>query len=306
MSPIIGVDIGGSHITSAAVDLKTAQLRSDTVARSVVRRKGTADEILSSWASAINQSLAPLAGVPGERLVGVSVPGAFDYARGIAYYEGNDKYEALYGLDIGAALGERLDGDVQLRFINDAAGCGVGISIEHGHTEKNALVLTIGTGIGAVFLKNGVPIFGGETVPEAGSIWHLAFRDGIADDYLSTRWIVGQAGKLNIEVEGAKPLAEMATLRADVADIFERLGAMIAEVAAPWLSKFEAEELILGGSISESAHLFQPSLEKTLEKAGLRLDVSVCTQTEHAAVLGGAMLFDERFWAEIKDTLPQK
>jgi glucokinase len=49
----IGVDIGGSHITAAQVDLQKGEVVASTLSRAKVHPHGSAEEILSIWANTI-------------------------------------------------------------------------------------------------------------------------------------------------------------------------------------------------------------------------------------------------------------
>ena len=60
----------------------------------------------------------------------------------------------------------------------------------------NSLSITLGTGFGSAFISNRIPIVDGPLVPRLGCVYHLPYRDGIADDYFSTRGLLGRYKKL--------------------------------------------------------------------------------------------------------------
>ena len=91
----IGVDIGGSHITCAAVDLERRQLVRETIAERPVDNKGTADEIISRWSEAISETVEK-AGKERIKGIGFAMPGPFDYVKGIkalGINECNEKFK---------------------------------------------------------------------------------------------------------------------------------------------------------------------------------------------------------------------
>lgn len=121
---------------------------------------------LAAYGAAPPGSPAP----PGARW-GVAVPGPFDYAKGVALFAGVGKFEALYGVDVRAALLGGLwqrPGDVV--FLNDAhaflAGEWTG-GAAHGH--RRAVGITLGTGVGSAFLADGLIREDGSGVPPGGA-----------------------------------------------------------------------------------------------------------------------------------------
>ena len=97
--------------------------------------------------------------------------------------------------------------------MNDASSFAVGEAWAGSATKvKRSLSITLGTGFGSAFISDRIPIVDGPLVPKIGCVYHLPYRDGIADDYFSTRgfW----AGIRNItgkELKGVKELAELAS-----------------------------------------------------------------------------------------------
>jgi len=56
------------------------------------------------------------------------MPGPFDYRKGIAWFEGVQKFESLYGVNIGDEIRHRLQLSKQtpVRFLNDASCFAIG------------------------------------------------------------------------------------------------------------------------------------------------------------------------------------
>ncbi|MNL39691.1 hypothetical protein D3C87_1619810 [compost metagenome] len=72
--------------------------------------------------------------------------------------------------------------------------------------------------------------------------------------------------------------------------VFEAMGENLAEVAIPWLEKFEADSFIIGGKIANASEFFLESFKKKIKKSGLEITVSVSTDNEAAALLGAASM----------------
>ena len=168
----IGVDIGGSHISSAAVNMDTLQPISGTYFNGAVDSKATKEEIFRSWGAVINNTLEK---VGTEQLLGIgmAMPGPFQYQKGIALFEENDKYEALYKIDVGEEFPQYLSNkNLPLRFLNDASSFGLGGSLtSEMKNAKKVVAITLGTGFGASFFKDQVPVVNGDDVPEGGCLW---------------------------------------------------------------------------------------------------------------------------------------
>jgi len=303
----IGTDIGGSHISCAAIDLVSGKILTETFFERAVNNQAQASAIIAVWAEALSEALSK---VPFEKVkgIGFAMPGPFDYVKGICYIRGVAKYENLYGFNITDAISSSLDvsEDFLVRFMNDASAFAVGEAWAGSASEANrSLSITLGTGFGSAFISNRIPIVDGPEVPKLGCIYHLPYRDGIADDYFSTRGLLGRykttTGK---ELNGVKELAALASSDRIVADLFIDFGENAAIFLAPWLNKFNAEILVIGGNISHAYHLFKDVFESRLTKENCNCKVALSTLKENAALLGSAYLLDDDFWKSVQHALP--
>ena len=305
---VIGVDVGGSHILSGAVELRSGTLIKDSLFEQKIDNKATRELILSDWSRTINKTLAC---IPNESVVGIgfAMPGAFNYKTGLALFEGNEKYEALYDCDVPGSLGPLLtSGDLDMRFLNDATSFAVGEAWQGAAAGKSkAISITLGTGFGSAFVHDGIPVTTGDTVPEHGCLWHLPFLEGIGDDYFSTRWFVNRYKDLTGQtISGAKDVHDLA-VNGDpkAAGMFQEFGRHMASFIAPWVRKFHPEVLVMGGNISRAWDLVADPFHRQLKQEGLALEVRVSTLKEHAALLGSARLFDEESWPHIQAVLTE-
>jgi glucokinase len=190
--------------------------------------------------------------------------------------------------------------------MNDASSFAVGEAWA-GSASKytRSLSITFGTGFGSAFISKQIPIVDGPEVPKFGCIYHLPYRDGIADDYFSTRGLLGRYKKLTgTELNGVKELAAMASADKLVEDLFTDFGDNAGLFLAPWLKKFGAEILVIGGNISHAYNLFGEVFEKRLKTEGWYGDVALSKLKEDAALLGSAYLLDDDFWKSVQHALP--
>jgi len=303
----IGVDIGGSHIPAVAVDMASHKIISGSRAESPVDNKAEADEILTVWTDTLKRVLRGIR-IFNLRGIGFAMPGPFDYVKGICLIRGVPKYEKLYGVNVGKAVASRLGlpCDCRVRFMNDASSFAVGEAwAGKAAGYRKMMAITLGTGFGSAFLNDRIPVVDGDRVPKMGCVYHLPVGTGIADDYFSTRWFTKRFHDVTgREAAGVKEVAMEAVHQPEVRVLFTEFGASLGAFLAPWLIRFEAEILILGGNISHSWELFGPSFENEMRKLGCRTAVAISELKEDAALLGSAYLLDEGFWKAVQPALP--
>lgn len=303
----IGTDIGGSHISCAAIDLVSGKILKETLTEKEVNNKAQASEIIAVWAKALSgvlKSVSP----ENVKGIGFAMPGPFDYVKGICYIRGVAKYENLYGFNITDAISSSLDipENFLIRFMNDASAFAVGEAWAGSATrERRSLSITLGTGFGSAFISNRIPIVDGPDVPKLGCIYHLPYKDGIADDYFSTRGLLGRYKKLTgKELNGVKELAEMVASDKIATELFTDFGDKLGQFLAPWLKKFKAEIIVIGGNISHAFSLFGDDFENRLKKENCDCKVALSKLKEDAALLGSAYLLDDDFWKSVQHALP--
>jgi glucokinase len=286
-SIVIGVDIGGSHITVALVDLQSRSILKDTFVREHVNSHGTADEIFSAWTKAIKNVIS--LNLHDSIKIGIAMPNPVDYETGVSYIKGADKYDALYGLNIKTLLADRLHiKPTDIRMSNDAA-CFLQGEAFGGAAKiyKSAIGLTLGTGIGSAKYHNGLA--------EDADLWHAPFRGSITEDYLSTRWFL----KRYKEVSGntAKNVKEIASLcDADVNAqiVFAEFAESLAEFLISFINSDKPEVVVIGGNIANASPLFFPAVEKHLAKHNITIPIRKAELGEEAAVVGAASNWYEK------------
>ena len=254
----IGMDVGGSHVSCAAVCLADGCLLESSRSRVTISHTEAASDILAAWAGAINDCLAG-AGEDGCAGLGIAIPGPFDYTAGVSLMQ--HKFADLEGLDISLALRPllQMDANLPICYVNDAAAFGIGEAWQgQGRDEQRLLAITLGTGLGAAFMDRGIH--------QPRELWDQPWKEGIADDYFTTRWFtrsyLEQTGET---VEGAFELAERARAGQQTSvNLFEQFGAGLGQFLTPWLADFECRFLLLGGNINGAYDLFGDALKSSL------------------------------------------
>lgn len=298
----IGADVGGSHITCAAIDMAEGRLLPGTQKRASVDNNADAAAIFGQWAQALNGAIAEVD--PGcVAGIGFAMPGPFDYVNGISKMQ--HKFTGIYDVDIPGALGGQLSIPLPMRFLNDATSFAVGEAwLGQGRGFGRVVAITLGTGFGSAFIDQGAPVVARADVPDQGCLWHLPFDKGIADEYFSTRWFVNEyektAGK---KLPNAKAIADASATDEIAAGLFVQFGRNLAAFLGPWLQRFRADVVVMGGNITGAYPLFGPAYEQALSEQGLRLPSRTSSLGEDAAMIGCARLFEEGFWDKVEGEL---
>jgi glucokinase len=298
----VGVDIGGSHVTCQLFDLEKHRLIEKTLVRKKVNGQGGSDEILNSWAEAIAETckdfvISDLAGI------GFAMPGPFDYPGGIAWFENVGKFDNLFGADVRKEIQNRLqlEPDFPVRFLNDAACFAVGESLQ-GEAAKHQrlLAITLGTGFGTTFIDKHLPVAGKYEIPDDGFLYRVPFKDAVADEYFSTRWFIREYESVTgRKIAGVKEIAKEAESEEKVAAIFTTFGENLGGFLVPWLRRFEADCLVIGGNISAAYQRFETVLKNEFKKGNLSIPVYISTLQEDAALAGSAYLCDNDFYNQL-------
>ncbi|MFJ4758888.1 ROK family protein [Streptomyces sp. NPDC088763] len=301
--PIPVLDVGGTHVTAALVDPSTSVTLPTTVVRRPLSSDAAADDILDAIA------LAASALPTGHTLSwGVAMPGPFDYATGVGRFTDVGKFESLRGVDVGAGLLERLDGRAaRLRFLNDADAFAIGeyrAGAAAGH--RRVVGLTLGTGVGSSFLAGGRPVHTGPSVPPSGHVHRLTVHGGPLEDTVSRRGIRARYAALRATSQDGLSLldvhdiaARAMTGDAAAAEAFRYAFDALGRALAPWIDRFEAAAVVIGGSMAQSWHLIHPALTTGLASAA-RSDVPVlpAQQPAEAPLIGAA------HWAQDRPDAP--
>lgn len=152
--PVLGIDIGGSGIKGAPVDLALGDWVSPRV-RVPTPVPATAEQV----AAVVQQIVAYFADQIGDGPVGVTVPAVVRH--GVTRVAANLD-ESWIGFPIEDYLASALDREVLV--VNDADAAGVAearYGAAQGHPGL-VLMTTLGTGIGTALIHNGVLVPGAE------------------------------------------------------------------------------------------------------------------------------------------------
>jgi len=169
----LGIDVGGTGVKAAIVDLDTAELMTDRI-REKTPRPSTPKALLATIETVVEQVLAqhgPVEDLP----VGCGLPGPIK--AGVMKTAANLD-SGWVGYDAGTNISARLGRTVHI--INDADAAGVA-ELAFGQArgrDGTVILLTIGTGIGSALFS------GGRLVPNT-ELGHLEMRGKSAEKRVS-------------------------------------------------------------------------------------------------------------------------
>lgn len=282
---IVGVDIGGSHISAAEVFFDAGNVEISNFQEVDVDTFRSKEEIISNWALLIRS----VVGDDSEFKVGIAMPGPYDYANGISLIKDQGKMAALYGLSVKNLLAEKLNiSTSSISFSNDAESFLAGESaVGAGKEFQNSIGITLGTGLGSAIKVHDV-------VKDA-KLWTAPFRDGIAEDYLGTAWFVKYAkDQFGVHITGVKDLVDPHVDTLISEKIFQVFGRALGEFLFPYLIRLHSEGVILGGKVSLAADAYLPFTKDYLEVHGYSVPFKISALGERAALIGASLPFSEK------------
>lgn len=281
---VAGVDIGGTHITASLVNTEKREIVPATIYRKEIDSGASASSIIDEWSAAIETSFSKGNSATGK--IGIAMPGPVDYETGVCYIKDQDKYESLYGCNLKELLSGRLGVSASdILLINDAAGFLLGeVFTGAARNFSKVIGLTLGTGFGSALYDHG-------TVTDA-DLWHTPFREGMAEDYLSARWLLQSALELTGRpAQNVKELASLADKDEHIKKVFETFGDNLGTFIAGYSRQQAAELIVLGGNISRAYELFEPGLNRSIANQGLEIKIRVAEMGEQAALYGAAAMW---------------
>ncbi len=313
MKYYIGVDIGGTNIKAGVVD-KNCNLLSSVYVKT--NSKNGYEAVLQSIFEAIG-SCVEKSGIALEDIqsIGVGCPGTMDSENGTVLYSNNLHWENVpLAKDIEAKFGKAVILE------NDANVAAYGEYLAGGAKgAKNAVVLTLGTGVGAGIIINGEIYSGsnnaggeiGHTVIEVDGAPCTCGRKGCFEAYASatglirmTKEMISQRPQTKmremVEVSGkvsARTSFNAAKLgdpeaKEVVAKYIKYLAAGIANV----INVFQPDILCIGGGVcNEGDNLLVPLKELVAKEiysknSGKNTVIAICSLANEAGMIGSAML----------------
>lgn len=308
----IGIDLGGTNIAAGLVD-ESGKI---VVSKSIPTLKERGIDLICGDMIDLCQTIMTENNLTKEEIhsVGVGTPGLIDAQHGIIAYANNIKIENFPIVEI---MTEALGLPVYVGNDADCAALGeVTSGIAKGCT--NAIILTLGTGIGGGLIVDGM-IYKG-SFPGAGELGHQSIayggrqcncgRKGCFERYGSASALINDAkhaaidhpdSLLNGYVNGdlnkmnAKIPFDAAQEGDEVAKaVIDQYLSYLATGIANVINIFKPEMIILGGGVAKQGdNLTKPLLELVRKESyskDFRTKIEVALLGNDAGIIGAAML----------------
>lgn len=294
---IPALEVGGTHVSAALVDAQT--WASTSPLRAELDSHGSESDILRGIARC-----ATSLGAPAGAVWGAAFPGPLDYRGGVGRFVDVGKFDALNGIDLRRALVEGIEPrPADVLFIKDSDAFAIGewrSGTAAGH--RRFVAITLGTGVGSAFVADGAIVDDSPEVPAEGRVDLLAVGGLPLEETVSRRAILVTYSNRRHEPSSALDVRELCELarngdhdaRMSISNAMAGLGFVLA----PWLHRFRATLLVVGGSIARSWDIVRtplwsglvettPALEKSLTMVQAR-------HPESSAIVGAAIMTRHR------------
>ncbi len=313
MKYYLGVDIGGTNIKAGVVDETAALVSSASVK---THSANGYEGVLEAVIEAINKAVE-LSGVELDKIktIGVGCPGTMDAKNGTVLYSNNLHWD---NVPLAKDISERLGKKVILE--NDANAAAYGEYIAGAAKgAKNAVIMTLGTGVGSGIIIDGEIYSGsncaggeiGHTVIEVDGYECTCGRKGCFEAYASATGLIHMTaemieqnpeGKLRELVEkDGKISARTAFNAAKLGDpggkeVVARYIKYLACGIANVINIFQPDILCIGGGVcNEGDNLLIPLRQQVKEQiysknSEKNTEIVICSLANEAGMIGSAML----------------
>ncbi len=309
----IGIDIGGTNIACGIVDEDCRIIASAKVKTNAPRPY---EEILEAIKESVRAACAKAGISPSNaECIGIGCPGTCNRESGTVEYANNLGFvNAPVGRDIEEAFGLKtyLDNDANAAAFGEfVAGAAKG--------SRNAVVITLGTGVGSGIIIDGKIYSGsnfaggeiGHTVIVADGLPCTCGRNGCFEAYSSATGLIrmtSEAAALNPESLTARLIEQDGRVSARTAykamkqgdetgkAITERYVKYLACGIANTINIFQPDILCIGGGVcNEGDTLLLPLRELVAEQiysknSAKNTEIVICSLGNEAGIIGAAML----------------
>lgn len=163
----------------------------------------------------------------------------------------------------------------RIAFVNDASAFAIGEWIGGAAQGAGRVVgITLGSGVGSAFLDHGHVISEGPDVPPSGYAHLLRINGRPLEGVVSRRAIIAAYQSATGSGAAGTPAVDVDTIAHRAADgdsvarsVFDRAIGTLGDALRPWLIRFDAGVLVVGGGMAESWEIIEPPLRDSLLRA---------------------------------------
>ncbi len=311
----IGVDVGGTNVKIALVDLDGKIAYSNTVpTRAEMGYEAGVNNIKQAIKDIMQESNQTNKTIEA---IGFGLPGQIDYKEGIVKnlpnIPGWVNIPLAKMIEDEFSIPTRLDNDVRCAALGE-------LNFGAGKGCENLICITVGTGIGSGIILNGKLVRGAANA--AGEIGHIkmemnggplcgcgdygcfeAFASGPAIVTMAKEYISGgkSAKYKEMATDGiiTPYIVAQAALQGDTVSIqiFKQIGKIIGIGLASVVNLLNPEKIIIGGGVADAGEILLEPIRKTIQDRAMPIQAAslqvVPAQLANAAgVIGASLLIN--------------
>lgn len=299
---IIGIDLGGTNLRIALLDLKY-KIRSREVLNTLgfIKKESLIQALIDSVNKIIKNNKLNRANILG---MGLGLPGPVDLKKGLVHFFPN--IPGWKEVNLKQILEQRLGLPVFLD--NDAnLMCLAEYKLGAARGAKNAVCLTLGTGIGGGIIIDG-NLYRGPSFA-AGEIGHISINEegptcncgGIAclESYIGNKRILSEAKKVfkrKISLEELSGLAKKQNKRALA--LWSGVGTHLGVALAGVVNLLNPDIIVMGGGIANAGKILFAKVREIISKRAMSVQakhvkIFKAKLGDAAGLIGAAILVRE-------------
>ncbi|WP_207424939.1 ROK family protein [Desertivirga brevis] len=281
----IGAAVEDQYISAGIVDFTERKVATNTLRRKRVDPRATSEEIINKWADCLSEVLS--LNKDGEVRIGLGIPNLVDYQSGVYLDTDPNRYGSLKGQNIKKLLAGKLglsEEDILIRNV-DANFFQGEIFAGTARGYQRSFGITLGAGLGTARYRNGIV--------EDANYWKMPFEDSIAEDYISSGFLLKRFAKLSgIEVGD---IPEMKRFYPDpsVELAFQEFAYYLGKFIVQVSTLESPEAILIGGQMESSYRFFFDHAVNFARNEGVKIPIIKAILGERAYVIGAASIWSE-------------
>lgn len=282
---ILAAEISAPGINVALVDTYTHFVKPDSSLFQSVDTHATPENIINSWVFAIERC-AQLNNVLVNK-IGMGVTGPCDYEKGIFLMKNQNKFDALYGLNIIELLASKLGISPENILMKNNTACLLQGEVYSGCAQgsfTNILGFTLNIGFGTALYR--------DCKSEDMKLWNVPFKGSIAEDYLGVGWITRRYEEFTgIRITNIHDLATLARQDDGIGQlVFNEYGENFVKFLMQQINLYNPQLVVIGGQ-NHAWDLFIPHVKDRLNEKNINVSIRQAVLGSDATLIGAADLW---------------
>ncbi|MBC8054058.1 MAG: ROK family protein [Sphingobacteriaceae bacterium] len=283
---VLTAEISVPGINVALVDLDTNFVVPRTAVFTEVNTHDTAENLIKGWSEAI-ELCAEQNNFPVYKIA-LAMTGPCDYEKGLALMKNQNKFEALYQLNIKELLAAQLGISPKNILMKNNTACLLQGEVFSGCAQvgfTNVLGFSLNMGFGTA------RYFEGES--RDMQLWNLPFKEGIAENYLGIGWITNRYEEFTgFKVSTIKELVALTKQDDGIGQlVFNEYAENYVKFLLQLIKDYQPQLIVMGG-IKEAWGFIITHVKDRLSEKNIKIPVRLAALGPDATLIGAAHLWD--------------